>query len=295
MNNQSLRRRSLSALAAAALAAGLGGVLTVPAMAAPNQEETTSDTQYTEAVQLSWDGSKYASTTLENFFADPVSVPGDSATRTLLVRNDGPSDATLRATIVNVSLLDPGAADEHHNSGHQGPDDSGRYTGAGPQGNFYDDLHLNWDGGGASFTRLYANGQTPIAEIPLAQGEQVPITLTYDFPLEATSGNKANVDPRLASFQVLLELGGDLPTDAPTQPIVEEQDVPAPPAGGDPGDPAGGEPADSLDAAAPQTRAGLPFTGADLLWPALGVGLLLGMGALVLGAVRRRTSLRGHR
>src|SRR5699024_5257390 len=208
-----------------------------------NQEETTSGTHYTEAVQLSWDGSSYASTTLENFFAGPVSVPEDTATRTLLVSNDGPSDATFRPTIVNVNPLHPGAADVHHNSGHQEPDDSGLYAGAGPQGNFYDDLHLNWDGGGASFTDLDANGQTSIAEIPLAQGEQVPITLTYDFPLEATSGNQANVDARLASFEVLLELGGNLPTEVPTKPPVEEQDVPAPPKGGKPGDTAGGVPA----------------------------------------------------
>src|SRR5699024_1738639 len=98
----------------------------------------------TEAVQLSWDGSSFASSTLENFFGAPVSVPGDSATRTLLVRNDGPADATLRATIVNVNLLGPGAAGVHHHAGHQAPDDSGLYVGAGPQGNFYDDLHLSW-------------------------------------------------------------------------------------------------------------------------------------------------------
>jgi len=50
-----------------------------------------------------------------------------------------------------------------------------------------------------------------------------------------------------------------------------------------------------VDSAAPGATADLPDTGANLLWPALGAGLLLGLGALVLGAVRRRTSFRGHR
>lgn len=273
MKTPSVRRRGMTALAAGALAAGLGGLLAAPAVAAPPAQDPAPDAQYADAIQLSWDGT-YAASTTESFFGVPVTVPGDTASRTLLVRNDGPSDATLRATIIEVNLLDPGAPDVHHNPEHVAPDDSGLYAGAGPQGHFYDDLHLRWDGGSASFSQLHANGRTQILQIPLAQGEQIPITLTYDFPLAATSGNEANVDPRRASFEVLLELGGNLP--AQTTPPTQPEETPS----------------------APQPAAeasGLPETGADLTWPALGAGVLLGLGALVLGLARRRAALRGHR
>src|SRR5699024_1902204 len=104
---QSIRRRTMSAVAAAVLAAGFCGVLAAPAAGAPGvgasgegspnggasgenagQGAASGNEVLTEAVQLSWDGSSFASSTLENFFGAPVSVPGDSATRTLLVRND---------------------------------------------------------------------------------------------------------------------------------------------------------------------------------------------------------------
>src|SRR5699024_8263843 len=209
--------------AAAALATGLLGLLAGPAAAAPTTAATSpaAAADHSEAVQLSWDGSSYAATTTESFLGTPVTVPGDNATRTLLVRNDGPTDGTLRATIIDVQLLDPDAPDVHHNPEHVAPDDSGLYTGAGDQGSFYADLRVGWGSGSASMTQLAGNGQTQILQVPLARGEQVPITLDYVLPLAATSGNQANVAERLASFDVLLQLGGDLPT-------VEREQEPAP-------------------------------------------------------------------
>lgn len=260
--------RTAGAVAAGALAAGLVSVLAAPASAAPD------DHDYTRSIELSWDGTGYADVTTTSFLGTPVSTPGDSATRTVLVRNDGPTDGTLRATITNVHLLDPDAPDVQHHPNHVAPDDSGLYAGAGEQGNFYNDLQVGWDAGQASLTQLADNGDTQILLIPLEQGEQVPIMIDYDLPAAATSGNVANVSARLATFDVKLELGGEFP-EAPTTPPVE----PITPSPG----------------AHPQPPA-LPDTGADLdlRWPALAVALLLGAGALLFRSSRRDENVRGH-
>ncbi|UFU03297.1 hypothetical protein LQF12_01400 [Ruania suaedae] len=197
------------------LAAGALTLAGVAAMALPASADT-----YDDAIQLSWDGTSYADSTTESFVGTPVTVPGDTAERTLLVRNDGPTDATLRASIIDIELNEPDAADVHHNPDHVAP--AGEYAGAGDQGNYYDDVHLVWDGGEASFTDLDAEGTTVILEIPLAQGEEVPVTIGYDYPVGATSGNHANVAERLASFDVLLELGGELPAEPTPTPDLPE-------------------------------------------------------------------------
>ena len=138
------------------------------------------------AIQMSWDGSAYSDTTIESFVGFPVTVPGDSTSRTLTVRNDGPSDGTLRVSIVNVDLLRTPSADE-----------------------FYDDLRVTWNRGSASISDLDSAGTTRVMEISLAKGATTPVTIGYDFPVESTTGNRSNVGARQGSFDVLLELGGD--------------------------------------------------------------------------------------
>ncbi len=266
-------RPTRTGAAAAVLAAGLTGLLAGPAAATPTDP---APGDYAETIELSWDGSSYVATTTESFLGTPVAVPGDSATRTLLVRNDGPTDATLRATIIDVQLLDPGAPDVRHNPAPVAADASGLYAVADDQGSFYDDLQVGWDAGQASMSQLADNGQTQILQVPLASGEAVPITIDYVFPVAATSGNRANVSERRASFDVLLELGGDLPTTPPTEEPEEPTASPTPP-----------------PAAQPQPPS-LPDTGADLRWPALGVAVLLALGGVLVFAARRREDVRGH-
>ncbi|WP_147915469.1 hypothetical protein [Ruania zhangjianzhongii] len=273
-----------TAAAAGLLAAVLTGATVLPASGTVDDR---SDADYTRSIQLSWDGTEYADRTTENFLGTPVAIPGDSATRMLRVRNDGPTDATFRATITNVGLLDPDALDVQHQPAHVAPE--GEYAGAGDQGNFYDDLRIDWDyglgeagsdsvGDRASMTMLDEDGSTVIVQIPLAQGELVWIDLTYELPRDATSGNRANVSDRLASLQMVLELGGSFPT----------ADTPLP----------DGSTAPPVTADAPpgtQTQpSSMPETGADLRWPALAVAVLLALGALLVRASRRREDVRGH-
>ncbi len=185
--------RVLSTVATAVLAVGLGGGGAYAAV------------PYDESIHMSWDGTTYTGVTTESFVGTPVAVPGDSASRTVLVRNDGPATGTLRASIVNVDLLDPAAPDVHHASGED-------------EGSFYDDLVLRWPGGSASFTELDANGVTPVLEVELAKGRGVPVTVGYELPEGATAGNRANVAPRRASFDVLLEIGAELPEEPAAAP-----------------------------------------------------------------------------
>lgn len=291
-----------TAAAAGLLAAILTGATVLPASGTVDDR---SDADYTRSIQLSWDGTEYADRTTENFLGTPVAIPGDTATRMLRVRNDGPTDATFRATITNVGLLDPDAPDVQHQPAHIAPGDE--YAGAGEQGNFYDDLRIDWAyglddegsssvGDRASMTTLAADGSTVIVQIPLAQGELVWIDLTYELPRGATSGNRANVSDRLASLQLVLELGGSFPT-ADTPPPTEPSTPGDPSATAEPTPSAGPTPsAEATDApAATQAQpSSMPQTGADLRWPALAVATLLALGALLLRSARRREDVRGH-
>jgi len=243
------RAAAAAALAAALTAIGAGAHATVA---------------FDESIHMSWDGETYTGVTAESFLGTPVSVPGDSATRTLLVRNDGPTAGVLRASIVDVEILDPEAPDVHHADGVD-------------QGSFYDDLLVRWGTGSASFTELDAAGTTRVLEQRLAKGEEVAITLSYELPLEATSGNRANVAPREASFDVLLEIGGEMPTDPPEEGSVAP--VTLPPT-------APGAPAAPGDGAGP----GLPTTGAEVRLLAGLAALAAGLGAAAL--VGRRAALR---
>lgn len=256
-----------------AATAGALALLTVP-LAGAAQATVPVD----ESVHLSWNGRDHTGVTTQSFLGTPVAVPGDSASRTLLVRNDGPTTGVLRASIVNVELLDPDASDVHHAATHTDPDGSDAdvgdpYRGAGDQGDFYEDLVLSWPTGSASFAELDANGVTPFLEAELANGGEVPITLGYELPVDATSGNRANVAPRQASFDVLLEIGGDLPTD---QPAGSGQPVP-------PGPPTGVPDTPPRDAS---STGELGRTGAEVRVLAGLAALAVGLGAAARAARR---------
>ncbi|MBD8061596.1 hypothetical protein [Oceanitalea stevensii] len=248
--------RVLSTVAAAAVAVGLGAGSAHAAV------------PYDESIHLSWDGTTYTGVTTESFLGTPVTVPGDSASRTVLVRNDGPATGTLRASIVNVDVLDPAAPDVHHASGED-------------EGSFYDDLVLRWPGGSASFAELDANGTTPVLEVELAKGREVPLTVGYELPVGATSGNRANVAPRSASFDVLLEIGAELPPESGVEPLpvptethgLSEVDVPP---------------------AAGSSTGRLQDTGADVGRIVALAGLAAALGAGLALLARRRTAAAGQ-
>lgn len=234
----------------------VGGSL---ALAAP-----ASATTYADAVQLSWDDVTYASSTTESFIGVPVAVPGDSASRTLHVRNAGPTAGTLTATITAVEL-----------------------EGAVADG-VYSDLLLSWPGGSSTFADLAAGGDTTFLTVPLDHGATTPVTLTYSFPEDSTAGNRAdNGASAVADFDVVLTLSGELPTTEPTGPTTEPTDGPTT------------GPTDGPSATATATSTGAPTatagptgplgqTGAEVTWAAAGALALLAGGAGLWAAARRR-------
>ncbi|WP_086151443.1 hypothetical protein [Cellulosimicrobium sp. KWT-B] len=115
-------------------------------------------------------------------------VPGDAGSALLRVRNDGPTAGTLTVSIVDAEAL------------RRTDDDS--WT---PDA-FYDDLTVN----GVPASQLEGR-RTRIQEVPLARGATVDVPLTYEFPLEATTGNTAAVGERRFSFDLLLVIAGDTP------------------------------------------------------------------------------------
>src|SRR5699024_2735740 len=155
----------------------------------------------------------------------------------------------------------------------------------------YDDRRVGWVSVSASMTQLAYNGQTQILQIPLARGEQVPITIDYELPLAATSGNQANVAERLASFDVLLQLGGDLPTVEREPELAPDPSTPDPTVQPDPTahpdpDPTEEESPAPAPGAHPQPPS-MPATGADLRVPAPGAAVRLALGRRLVVAAGR--------
>lgn len=122
-------------------------------------------------------------------------VPGDAGSALLRVRNDGPTAGTLTVSIVDAEAL------------RKTDDDT--WT---PDA-FYDDLTVN----GVPASQLEGR-RTRIQEVPLARGATVDVPLTYDLPVEATTGNTAAVGERRFSFDLLLVIAGDTPDGTGTTP-----------------------------------------------------------------------------
>ncbi|WP_194522413.1 hypothetical protein [Cellulosimicrobium sp. JZ28] len=122
-------------------------------------------------------------------------VPGDAGSALLRVRNDGPTAGTLTVSIVDAEAL------------RKTDDDT--WT---PDA-FYDDLTVN----GVPASQLEGR-RTRIQEVPLARGATVDVPLTYDLPVEATTGNTAAVGERRFSFDLLLVIAGDTPGGTGTTP-----------------------------------------------------------------------------
>ena len=77
---------------------------------------------------------------------------------------------------------------------------------------FYADLTLTWrtasGDGRSSFRRLATAGATPVVDVLLTRGASTEVTVVTALATDATSGNRANVAPREATYEVLLRLDG---------------------------------------------------------------------------------------
>ena len=262
-----VRPVAVLALAASSLAAA------APALADGLYHEWASD-----SVHLAWDGSTYAVATT-SFLGAPVTVPGDRASRTLEVTNGGPTAGLLEAWIVDVQL-----------TGDLGSP-------------FFDELRVDWRAtpdGRASVRELAAEGRTRVVRTELDPGESALLTLGYELPAAATSGNRA-VDGALgASFDVELRIAG-LASDGPPDDGApddgsgdEDSEVPEEgeaPDGETPDD--DGESPDEGEDPREDPRDELAVTGSELAPAAAVVAGLLGLGVALVAAARRRRRQHG--
>ena len=264
--------RLVRPVAALALAAG-SLAAAAPALADGLDHEWASD-----SVHLAWDGSTYAVATT-SFLGAPVTVPGDRASRTLEVTNGGPTAGLLEAWIVDVEL-----------TGDLGSP-------------FFDELTVDWratPGGHASVRELAAEGRTRVVRTELDPGESTLLTLGYELPAAATSGNRA-VDGALgASFDVELRIAG-LASDGPPDDGApddgsgdEDSEVPEDGEAPDGETPDGdGESPDEGEDPREDPRDELAVTGTELAPAAAVVAGLLGLGVALVVAARRRRRQHG--
>lgn len=185
------------------------------AMAAPNDD----------AILMSVNGEEFVSETTDTIametitgLTNPTIVPGDELFGTLGVQNNGESDGTLKAYIIDVE--------------NNGPDDISMddwFTG---------DIQVSANGQSGSLVYWDAQNGGEATTIPgtdyegiqfletyLAQGASTNVELSLEFPVEATSGNRAGGDgygagARSAEFDVYLTLEGDTDDVTPVEPTV---------------------------------------------------------------------------
>lgn len=229
-------------------------------------------------VSLTWDGTGPLAVQ-EPFVGTPAVAPGDHVVSTLTIRNDGPGPGVLRASVARVEL---------------------RGAGGGPADAFFDELRLEWRSGSqlgsATVRELAGADATSIALERLPRGGTARIEVAYTLPATATS-LPASWGSRSVSFVLQLQIAGEVGGAAvPGLPPVLS--AARPPFGGSPvpverAGPLVVGPWFSPEMVAwealpvPGDRA-LARTGVQVVRVGLAGVVLLGVGGLLVGAVRRR-------
>ncbi len=171
-------------------------------------------------------------------------VPGDHRERSIMVKNAGPEGGRMRAWITNVAT----EADRTEGSAE-----------------FFNDLSITWDGKDTPVSRLVGE-RTLIRDVALDRNASTELSVGYDFPESAMSGNISQVGHKAVTFDVVVEIQGDTP-DTPETGT------------GNPWSPGGDTPTGGIESGVPGNRNTLGYAGGALV--------LLG-GALMAYLSRRR-------
>lgn len=149
-------------------------------------------------VHLDWRGSDYA-TAQASFVGERLVSPGDHVSRTLHVRNDGPSDGVMAVGLVLAETV-PALA-------------------ANPE--LGDHVTLFWDiagvSGSAPFSDLLAldDGRPELVQVQVPRDTDVPVTVGFDVPAALTTQMSANAESTELMFDVVVKLEGDSSTTPP--------------------------------------------------------------------------------
>jgi len=214
-----------------------------------------------EARHIDWKGGLFE--TIEtNFVGDRVIVPGDRVERQLYLTNNGPS-----AAVLSVHLH----PSKNFTDIARNPELATAVTMYWQLGSFAP--HSN------SFHNLHALGNPQIVQALVTQGQTMPLTLGFEFPISITEHYAAGEISQLLEFEVRVRMAGEsvyapalVPSPTPTlvptpTPVVTP--VPAPPQ-------------------VPPPPDDLPVTGASILGAASLAGALSIFGWLLLAGRRRR-------
>lgn len=153
-------------------------------------------------VHLDWRGSEYA-TAEASFVGERVISPGDHVSRTLSVRNDGPSDGVMAVGLLLAETVPALAADPE----------------------LGDHVTLFWDiagvTGSAPFSDLLAldDGRPELVQVQVPRGADVPVTVGFDVPVALATEMNANAESTDLRVDVEVQLEGDTST---TPPILAE-------------------------------------------------------------------------
>lgn len=153
------------------------------------------------AVHLDWTGSEYARAET-TFIGERRASPGDRVVRTLNVVNAGPGDGVAAVTLDLSEVIPEGALN---------PD-------------LAQDVTLFWDIAGVTgedtFAALNSRERVSVAEVAVAQGATVPVTVGFEMAAAVETSNAAGADSTLLSFDVGVNLTGETePFEPPTLAI----------------------------------------------------------------------------
>lgn len=151
------------------------------------------------AVHLDWAGAEYARAET-TFIGDRRAAPGDRVVRTLNIANAGPGDGVAAVTFDLSEIVPAGALN---------PD-------------LAHDVTLFWDIAGVTgedtFAALNRGDRVSVAEVAIAQGATVPVTVGFAMAAAVETSNAAGADSTVLSFDVGVNLTGE--RDAPAPPVL---------------------------------------------------------------------------
>lgn len=142
------------------------------------------------AVHLDWTGAEYARAET-TFIGERRAAPGDRVVRTLNVVNAGPGDGVAAVTLDLTEVIPDGALN---------PD-------------LAQHVSLFWDIAGVTgeetFAALNSRERVSVAEVAVAQGATVPVTVGFTMAAAVETGQAAGADSTLLSFDVGVNLTGE--------------------------------------------------------------------------------------
>lgn len=143
------------------------------------------------AVHLDWTGAEYARAET-TFIGERRASPGDRVVRTLNIVNSGPGDGIAAVTLDLAEVVPEDALNPH----------------------LAQDVTLFWNIAGVTgedtFAALDSEGRVSVAEVAVAQGETVSVTVGFAMDAAVETSNSARADSTVLSFDVGVNLKGEL-------------------------------------------------------------------------------------